>query len=374
MNEWHWMEGVPGASSLEAVVEAIGQGDAAWDAFVAAAPCGHLMQCSAWGALKARFGWEGDRVILKSGEKVVAGAQILYRSVARGLLTLGYVPMGPVVHWDDEAAVRALFSAIEAAARRRGAFCVKLEPTTGADRAGAVNQALRCLPSAHPVQWRSTIEIDLRPTEDELFALLNKRHRQKIRKAAREGVTVRIGQADEVGIFRSLLEVTARRKDFSVYPAEYYQAAYDSFVSGGAGAFLVAEYQGEVLAGIMVFVTGQKAYCFFGATGNVHRELMPAYLLHWEGIRWARALGCQVYDYCGVPDEDESTLEAEFVEREDGLWGVYRFKRGFGGQVVRYADTCDRVLRPVRYWLYDRAVRVLARLWGETWHRRVFPG
>ncbi|MBE0696469.1 MAG: peptidoglycan bridge formation glycyltransferase FemA/FemB family protein, partial [Anaerolineaceae bacterium] len=68
---------------------------------------------------------------------------------------------------------------------------------------------------------------------------------------------------------------------------------------------------------------------------------MPAYLLQWQAMRWAKAHGCSEYDLWGVPDEDEETLEAGFEKRADGLWGVYRFKRGFGGTLVRTAGAWD---------------------------------
>ena len=79
---------------------------------------------------------------------------------------------------------------------------------------------------------------------------------------------------------------------------------------------------------------------------------MPTYLLQWEAMKWARAYECTEYDLWGVPDEDEATLEANFETRHDGLWGVYRFKRGFGGELKRAAQAMDRVYNPVLYWAY----------------------
>jgi peptidoglycan pentaglycine glycine transferase (the first glycine) len=79
---------------------------------------------------------------------------------------------------------------------------------------------------------------------------------------------------------------------------------------------------------------------------------MPNYLLQWEAIRWAKSLGCTTYDLWGIPDEDEEMLEAEFAQRRDGLWGVYRFKRGFGGQLVCNVGAWDRVYAPMRYRFY----------------------
>ena len=79
---------------------------------------------------------------------------------------------------------------------------------------------------------------------------------------------------------------------------------------------------------------------------------MPTYLLQWEAMCWARSKGASEYDLWGVPDEDEESLETHFTERSDGLWGVYRFKRGFGGELKRATQALDCVYNPLLYRLY----------------------
>jgi lipid II:glycine glycyltransferase (peptidoglycan interpeptide bridge formation enzyme) len=114
----------------------------------------------------------------------------------------------------------------------------------------------------------------------------------------------------------------------------------------------LAEYQGEPLAAIMVFAYSKRAWYFYGASSDVHREYMPTYLLQWEAMKWSRKMGCVEYDLWGVPDEGEKELEANFMKRTDGLWGVYRFKRGFGGRLYRSVESWDRVYKPAIYALY----------------------
>jgi len=130
---------------------------------------------------------------------------------------------------------------------------------------------------------------------------------------------------------------------------------YRLFVPQGIGRLLLAEYEGKLIAGVMVFAWGDKAWYMYGASSDAHRDRMPNYLLQWQAMLWAKSRGCRTYDLWGIPDEDEETLEAHFLERHDGLWGVYRFKRGFGGRVLRYVGAWDQVYRPVLYWLYRRA-------------------
>ncbi|MDX1436346.1 MAG: peptidoglycan bridge formation glycyltransferase FemA/FemB family protein, partial [Anaerolineales bacterium] len=105
---------------------------------------------------------------------------------------------------------------------------------------------------------------------------------------------------------------------------------------------------------VLVFAYGNRAWYFFGASTSKERIRMPAYLLQWEAIRWARSRGCSAYDLWGVPDYDFETLESGFTERSDGLWGVYRFKRGFGGQLMRASGPWDRVYSPTLYRLYGK--------------------
>jgi lipid II:glycine glycyltransferase (peptidoglycan interpeptide bridge formation enzyme) len=103
----------------------------------------------------------------------------------------------------------------------------------------------------------------------------------------------------------------------------------------------------------MVFAVGQTAWYVYGASSSVKRNLMASYGVQWQAIQWARARGCQYYDMWGIPDADEAILEAQFKDRSDGLWGVYGFKRGWGGEVVRSLGAWDKVYNPLVYKAYQ---------------------
>ncbi|MRR29649.1 peptidoglycan bridge formation glycyltransferase FemA/FemB family protein, partial [bacterium] len=114
-------------------------------------------------------------------------------------------------------------------------------------------------------------------------------------------------------------------------------------------ALLTADHAGQPLASVMVFAQGKRAWYFYGASSNIERNRMPTYLVQFEAMRWAASRGCQAYDLWGIPDVDEQTLESQFTDREDGLWSVYRFKRGFGGDVRRSIGAWDLVFQPLWY-------------------------
>lgn len=332
------------------------EADAEWDAFVAAHPHGSLLQMTQWARLKNRFGWTSQRVWLRRDGRLVAGAQVLFRSVAFGVVKLAYVPHGPLVDWGDDEQIEVLFNQIDQAAWRRGAGLLKMEPRLWQDEMPpsqweALYRRHGCAPSPDTIQPPRTIVVDLRPSEADILAAMKQKTRYNIRLAEKKGVTVREGTAADLPAFNRLMAATGQRDGFGVHQPEYYRAAYEIFAPTQA-ALLLAEYEGRPLAGVMAFAWGNSAAYLYGASSDEERARMPAYAAQWAAMRWAKSRGCASYDLWGIPDEDEPTLEGEFTERQDGLWPVYRFKRGFGGDIRRTVGAADRVYNRLLHRLY----------------------
>lgn len=321
-----------------------------WRQFLEGYPDAHLLQTASWGELKTAFGWQVSRVIAGG-----SGAQILFRPVGLGL-SLAYIPKGPVGGWPDMDSRdgRDFWAAIDAACRDRRAFFLKVEPDLWESHA-QVHTPHEFRRSPQSIQPQRTLLVDLQGEEADILARMKQKTRYNIRLAQKKGVVVRA--SGDVGAFHRLMQVTGERDQFGVHSLEYYRMAYDLFHPRGQCELLLAEFEGQPLAGLMVFARGRRAWYLHGASSNAHRERMPAYLIQWEAMRWARAQGCQEYDLWGVPDAGEEGLEAAFTSREDGLWGVYRFKRGFGGRLERSDGPWDRVYNPLLYSLY--------RLWAR---------
>lgn len=326
----------------------------AWDAFVRQQPRGHPLQLSAWGDLKSAFGWSARRVALHDeAGHIVAGAQILFRPLPLRLGRLAYIPYGAYVseasQWPD------LWRAIDASAK--GAAFLKWEPGLYPEATPPDIAALGFRPSPQTVQPPRTLLIDLRDDEDAILARMNQGTRRKIRKSDRNEIVYRQGTAADVAAFAQMMHVTGERNAFEVHEAAYYVLAYERFAPAGDAALFLAEHEGDLLGGVMAFAVNRYALNLFSASSNLKRQLMPNYGLQWAVMRWAKARGCRYYDMWGVPDEDPATLEAQFQERGDGLWGVYGFKRGWGGQVIRGAGTWDRIYQPPIYAAYRAALR-----------------
>ncbi len=313
-----------------------------WNQFIQNHPNAHLLQMGEWGELKNDFGWKPVRFILNNE----GGAQILFRRLPLGL-TLGYMPKpvggGRLVVDTDE-----FWKEVDLICKQNRAVFLKIEPDTWADE--FILPPSSFIISLHNIQPPRTIVISIKEDEETILARMKPKCRYNIRLAEKKGITVR--PWDDIAAFHEMMTVTGGRDNFGVHSKEYYQRAYELFHPKGICELLVAEFEGKPLASLMVFASGKRAWYVYGASNDQERNRMPTYLLQWEAIRWAKARGCEEYDLWGVPDENEDVLEGQFESRHDGLWGVYRFKRGFGGEVKRAAQALDRVYNPLLYKLY----------------------
>lgn len=321
---------------------------AAWEAFAAPHPNTHLLQTSAWGQLKAEFGWQPEAV--RAGP---AGALVLFRRLPLGL-TLAYVPRGPLADWHSPATLPPLVAALDQLCRARRAILLKWEPDLPDDPGCAATLAgLGFRPSPHTVQPRRSLVVDLTGPEAEILGRMKPKTRYNIGLAAKKGVSARpAASPQDIDRFTDLMQVTGARDGFALHAPAYYRRAYALFHPLGRCELFLAEYEGQLLAGVMAFAHARQAWYLYGASSNQERQRMAPYLAQWAAMRWARAQGALAYDLWGVPDEDEAALEAGFETRHDGLWGVYRFKRGFGGQLVRTVGAWDRVYNPLLYRAY----------------------
>jgi len=325
-----------------------------WNKFLSTRPNAHLLQTGEWGELKSMFEWKPVR-ILNGGD----GVQILFRKLPLGF-TIGYIPKANPSP--------ALWQEIDSVCKKNRAVFLKLEPdlwenqlpdpsylTPGNSPKTPDTSHLTLDTSPHNIQPPRTILVDLKGTEEEILARMKQKTRYNIRLAEKKGVTVRAWE--DLSAFHDMMLVTGERDGFGVHSEKYYRRAYELLHPKGMCELLLAEYEGKPLAALFVACHGDRAYYLYGASTDEERNRMPTYLLQWEAMRWAKARGCAEYDLWGVPDEEETTLEENFETRRDGLWGVYRFKRGFGGQLKRAAQALDRVYNPLLYQVYLRTLR-----------------
>lgn len=340
------------------MLERITPGADEWDTFVRGHRQAHALQLSAWAAHKQHFGWRSVRVALRDGAQIVAGAQVLIRPLPGKLFTLAYIPHGGYVR--DPAHWPPLIDAITQAVRPFRAALIKWEPGLYLDGGGPDPAALGFRESAQTVQPPRTSILDLTDSDDAILARMNQGTRRKIRQSQKAGLRCFEASAADVARFCDLMDATGARNHFGVHTRQYYELAYDLFAPRDA-ALMLAEHEGDLLAGVMVFAVDDApaptAWYLYGASSDLKRDMMASYGVQWAAIQWAKARGCRWYDLWGIPDADEADLEAQFQTRSDGLWGVYGFKRGWGGQVVRTCGAWDKPLIAPVYHAYQMALK-----------------
>jgi len=365
-----------------------------WNRVIASFPDPHLLQSWEWGQFKAQYGWkpfyilwprDGKRVILNgfsatlasSQDAIEAAALVLQRTIPiRGfaaVLRVLYAPKGPLMRdWGNAPLRQHVFSDLRDLGRQQGAIFLKIDPDVrlGEGPPGVSNTQADCLGeqvvsdlkargwmfSSEQIQFRNTVMLDLTQPEETLLARMKQKTRYNIRLALRKGVTVRAGGLDDLPSIYRMYAETSVRDGFVIRDEGYYRLLWGTFLTKQSSItpgdrpyaqVLVAEVSGEAVAALFVFCFAAKAWYLFGMSRDAHREKMPNHLLQWEAIRQAKAVGCRVYDLWGAPDE--------FVE-SDPLWGVYRFKEGLGGEVVRHLGAWDLPLRPFYYRLYTQTL------------------
>ncbi|MCA1668981.1 MAG: peptidoglycan bridge formation glycyltransferase FemA/FemB family protein [Thermomicrobia bacterium] len=303
--------------------------------------CASVLQRHPWGAFKERHGW---RVVRDAGDGFAV--QMLLKR--RFGVTIAYVPRGPAVDWADHSAVTACFEKMNAVCKREGIVLALIEPDAMLPRDFDFRR-YGLSPSHLSVQPLRTIIVRCDRDDDALLAAMKQKTRYNVRLAAKRGVTVRKGSIDDLPAFGALLQTTATRDAFGVRTLDYYADLLRFFPTPNHGALLCAEYGGEIVAAAIVLRGGPKAIYLAGASSDTHREHMPTYALQYAALQWARDAGCMHYDLWGIPPTDTppDAVQGEQQNVRDGLWGVYRFKQGFGGDVVSYPGIFVRHCRPV---------------------------
>ena len=332
-----------------------------WDQALRRLPNPHALQSWAWGDFKARHGWQATRLLFEQDGRPVAAGSVLQRQLPRLPLSILYVPKGPVLDWQDPDRALYVLGALEHLARQRRAILLKIDPDVyypedpdQEDQYAAVRpynapEIARTLErrgwrfSDDQIQFRNTVLLDLRPSEEDLLAQMKQKTRYNVRLASRRGVTIREGDRNDLGLFYRLYAETSQRDGFLIRPAAYYHDAWETFLSAGAAKLFLAEFQDEVLAGLLIFTFGPTAWYMYGASSDRYRKHMPNQLLQWEAMRQAKAAGCLLYDLWGAPDQLDET---------DPMWGVVRFKLGLGGYLVRGLGAWDYPASRVGYWFY----------------------
>ncbi len=363
-----------------------------WNELISKLPNPHFLQTYEWGQVKAKYGWAPFYVVWTNDGKwkvesniqslstfhspVVAACLVLKRTIlSRGFVARSsvlYTPKGPLMDWENTSLRTRVLNDLQSFAKQQSAIFLKIDPDVVLGRgvpdsegdvtenSGPVvrSELMRrgWVYSSDQIQFRNSVLIDVTSTEEEMLARMKPKTRYNVRLAEKKGVTVRAGTVDDLPLLYQMYAETSVRDGFVIRDENYYMAVWKLFmqsvVSGQPSAIpLIAEVEGQPVAAIFLFMFAGRAYYVYGMSRNLHREKMPTYLLQWEAMKRAKANGSTAYDLWGAP---------EVFDESDSMWGVYRFKEGLGGEVVRTLGAYDFAPSKFFYKLYSEVVpRVL---------------
>ncbi len=350
-----------------------------WNEIIRQLPNPHFLQTYEWGQVKAKYGWEPIYLVwdqegrMKEERKhlssfvfpIKAAALVLKKNIISSgfaaRLCILYAPKGPLLDWNDVPLRKRVLDDLQRFARQQGAIFLKLDPDVVLGRGVPGTETEVTEPggeavradllrrgwqySEEQIQFKNTVLIEVKASEEEMLARMKQKTRYNVRLGPKKGVTVRVGDERDWPMLYKMYAETSVRDGFVIRDEGYYRTVWSLFK--GLAEPLIAEVDGDAVAAVFLFAFAGRAYYVYGMSREVHREKMPTYLLQWEAMKWAQARGCSLYDLWGAPD---------VFDESDSMWGVFRFKEGLGGQVVRTLGAWDFVPNPLWYALYTQVV------------------
>jgi len=350
--------------------------DERWDKVIAEFPGAHFLQTYEWSKIKEKIGWtpvyftwqkNGDTYRMSpwqpDQENIFAVAMVLERStIYRNFhipIKVMYIPKGPLLEWENIPLRDQVLHDLINFTKNRGGIFVKIDPDV---LEGKGIQGISDFPleegqqlinhlqergwilSQDQIQFKNSFILDLKLDETHLLSNMKQKTRYNIRLAGKHGVNIRVGDLVDLDLLYDLYAETSIRDGFIIREKGYYQSVWSRFIQSGIAEPLIAEVDNSPVAGVIIFRFGNKAWYVYGMSRDIHREKMPGYLLQWVAIQRAKRLGLKFYDFWGAPDE--------FLE-SDRMWGVYKFKEGLGGEVIRTIGAWDYPVHKNLYILYS---------------------
>ncbi len=311
----------------------------------------HVLQSHVWGEIKARWGWRPTRLVWGPAGKERAAVQVLTRRMAPLPWQAAYAPRGPILASEGSDAWPEVLAGLASWSRAQRLVWLKMDPDISVEQSGvaALWTDAGWRRSEEQIQFANTMRSTLEGDDASLLQAMKAKTRYNIRLAERKEVRVRrgAGERDLEAVLELYVE-TARRQGFAIRDRAYYRDAWSAFLRLDRAVLLLAEFEGRLLAAALPVRFGHAAWYLYGASSEDERARMAPYAVTWEMLRWAREVGCTTFDWWGGPDA---------LDEEDPLWGVFRFKAGFGATWAPQLGAWDLPARP----LADSTYRVLAR-------------
>lgn len=190
----------------------------------------------------------------------------------------------------------------------------------------------------------NTIYLNLKHDDHTLIEKMKPKTRYNITLSSRKGVVVKVADLSSIKIWYELYRQTAMRNKIHLNDIKYFEILMrtkaNDTKSPAEVQLLIAEVDKIPLASMFLIISGQRGSYLYGASSDLNRNYMATYALQWEAIKIAKGKGCTEYDMFGIaPNPDIS----------HPLYGLYKFKTGFGGEIFHSLGCWDYPLNEDKY-------------------------
>jgi lipid II:glycine glycyltransferase (peptidoglycan interpeptide bridge formation enzyme) len=338
---------------------------------------GSFLQSAMWGEFKSRFGWTAKAFLIDWQLQEIQEKTpllVLCRRLVAGF-SLAYIPWVPKLPASFSVAEKV--KVLAAIAKKLAPFLsrimfIRFEPDwiINKDKLTENNSLNKNeflslgFKQAVSVQAPDTVVIDLSRSCADILLAMKPKWRYNISLSAKKGVQVKTGDIQDIEIFYNLLKETAARDGIAIHSLSYYKTLFEVCEKQNKDnlqlRLYTANHENDNLAAIIVLFYGKNATYLYGASSNIKRNLMAPYALQWKAMLDAKAAGCLFYDLFGIPPDENPNHP---------MAGLYRFKTGFGGQIIHRIGTWDYPYKKLLYSIFNIAEAVRKRLLNRRKNR-----
>src|SRR5690606_13329434 len=199
----------------------------------------------------------------------------------------------------------------------------------------------------------NTLYIDLQAELDTILQRMKPKTRYNIKLAQKKGVSIRIADLNDLDIWHNLYTETAQRNGLYLNDIKYCKAILaakaDKTKSPSDVYYLLPEIDHPKLAAMFLIITGNRSTYLYGAYSSTNRNYMATYALQWFAINLSKEKGCKEYDMFGISPNKDTTHP---------LYGLYKFKTGFGGDFFHSLGCWDYPFDVEKYAIFKNYERI----------------
>lgn len=325
-----------------------------WEDFMSSHDEANFLQSWYWGQFHKNLGQKIERTGFYENNKLLGAMLLIVEKAKRGQYLI--VPGGPIIDWGDEEIIEAFVKTLRRFAILNDCGFIRVRPQLeNSESSVDIFKKHGFITAPMHLHAELTSQLDITKSEEELLKQMRKSTRYEIKKAEKEKIKIiKSEDPKDIRQFYNLQLETARRQKFVPFAYDYLYEQFKVF-SKNKKAFLYKAFLGKkLLAQAFIIFYGVEGAYHYAVSTEEGRKYPGSYLIQWEAILDAKRMGMKRYNLWGV---------APIEKTKHRFYSLSVFKRGFGGEDVRYLHAQDLVINYPKYFInyLVETIRKLAR-------------